>query len=178
MKLKRVLLPVVLFLTLIATAFAASKPVSDDFISDMIKQKLAADSVVKGGAIEVIAPPLTTESAASFCLIMSEIKSSETGLDAAKAVAINVRNRTTGSNTRLSFISSAHCTPIDRVEIRCLLAPRRFHFDMQIEVDVRVEQGFHFLPRECADLFQHRTFRSDDDRLLAVAFHQNRSEDA
>src|ERR1700721_510598 len=54
MKLKRVLLPVVLFLTLIATAFAAAKAVSDDFISDMIRQKLAADSVVKGGGIEVI----------------------------------------------------------------------------------------------------------------------------
>jgi osmotically-inducible protein OsmY len=54
MKLKRVLLPVVLFLTVIATAFAASKPVSDDFIYDTIKQKLAADPVVKGGAIEVV----------------------------------------------------------------------------------------------------------------------------
>jgi osmotically-inducible protein OsmY len=53
MKLKRVLLPVVLFLTLIATAFAAAKPVSDDFISDTIMQKLAADPVVKGGAIKV-----------------------------------------------------------------------------------------------------------------------------
>ena len=53
MKLKRVLLPVILFLTLIATAFAAAKPVSDDFISDTIMQKLAADPVVKGGAIKV-----------------------------------------------------------------------------------------------------------------------------
>jgi osmotically-inducible protein OsmY len=53
MKLKRVLLPVVLFLTLIATAFAAAKPVTDDFISDTIMQKLAADPVVKGGAIKV-----------------------------------------------------------------------------------------------------------------------------
>jgi osmotically-inducible protein OsmY len=54
MKLKRVLLPVVLFLTLIAGAFAASKPVSDDFLVDTIRQKLAADQVVKGGAIDVI----------------------------------------------------------------------------------------------------------------------------
>ena len=54
MKLKRVLLPVVLFLTLIAGAFAAAKPVSDDFISDTIMQKLAADPVVKGGAIKVV----------------------------------------------------------------------------------------------------------------------------
>jgi hyperosmotically inducible protein len=54
MKLKRLLLPLVLFLTLITTAVAASKPVTDDFLVDTIRQKLAADQVVKGGAIEVI----------------------------------------------------------------------------------------------------------------------------
>src|ERR1700728_2672980 len=58
MKLKRIVLPFVLFLTLIAalvqTMAAASKPVTDDFISDTIRTKLAADQIVKGGAIEVI----------------------------------------------------------------------------------------------------------------------------
>src|SRR5580693_5865059 len=54
MKIKRVLLPLVLLLTLITSALAAGKPVSDDFISDTIRQKLAADQIVKGGAIEVI----------------------------------------------------------------------------------------------------------------------------
>jgi osmotically-inducible protein OsmY len=54
MKLKRILFPVVLFLTLITTVLAASKPVSDDFLSDTIRQKLAADQIVKGGAIEVV----------------------------------------------------------------------------------------------------------------------------
>jgi hyperosmotically inducible protein len=54
MKLKRVLLPLVLLLTLITSALAAGKPVSDDFISDTIRQKLAADQIVKGGAIEVV----------------------------------------------------------------------------------------------------------------------------
>jgi hyperosmotically inducible periplasmic protein len=54
MKLKRILLPVVLLLTLIASALAAGKPVSDDFLSDTIRQRLAADQVVKGGAIEVV----------------------------------------------------------------------------------------------------------------------------
>lgn len=53
MKLKHVLLPFVLLLTLFPAAFAASKPVSDDFLSDTIRSKLAADQVVKGGAIEV-----------------------------------------------------------------------------------------------------------------------------
>jgi osmotically-inducible protein OsmY len=55
MTLKRILLPVVLFLTLFTTVLAAAKPVSDDFLVDTIRQKLAADPVVKGGAIEVIA---------------------------------------------------------------------------------------------------------------------------
>jgi osmotically-inducible protein OsmY len=58
MKLKRILLPLVLFFTLISTlattTFAAGKPVTDDFLVDTIRQKLAADEVVKGGAIEVI----------------------------------------------------------------------------------------------------------------------------
>ena len=54
MKLKRILLPIVLFLTLIATALGASKPVTDDFLVDTIRQKLAADQIVKGGAIEVV----------------------------------------------------------------------------------------------------------------------------
>jgi hyperosmotically inducible periplasmic protein len=54
MKLKRVLLPLVLLLTLIGSALAANKPVTDDFLSDTIRQKLAADQVVKGGAIEVV----------------------------------------------------------------------------------------------------------------------------
>ena len=53
MNLKRILLPFVLFLTLIGTLPAASKPVSDDFLIDTIRQKLAADQVVKGGAIDV-----------------------------------------------------------------------------------------------------------------------------
>jgi hyperosmotically inducible protein len=54
MKLRRVLLPFVLLLTLLSTVLVAGKPVTDDFISDTIRQKLAADQVVKGGAIDVI----------------------------------------------------------------------------------------------------------------------------
>jgi hyperosmotically inducible periplasmic protein len=61
MKLKRILLPLVLFFTLVltmgnmaTTALAAGKPVTDDYLSDTIRTKLAADQVVKGGAIEVV----------------------------------------------------------------------------------------------------------------------------
>jgi osmotically-inducible protein OsmY len=62
MKLKRICLTsalsIVAFFTLPAftlptPAFAADKPVSDDFLTDTIRQKLAADDVVKGGAIDV-----------------------------------------------------------------------------------------------------------------------------
>jgi osmotically-inducible protein OsmY len=50
---KRLLLPFVFLLTLAGGTFAASKPVTDDFLVDTIRQKLAADQVVKGGAINV-----------------------------------------------------------------------------------------------------------------------------
>jgi hyperosmotically inducible periplasmic protein len=53
MKTKRLGLSIVLFLSMLLTGYAANKPVTDDFISDTVRQKLAADSVVKGGAIEV-----------------------------------------------------------------------------------------------------------------------------
>ena len=56
MKLKRLCLSFALslaaFFTLAAPGFAA-KPVSDDFLIDTIRQKLASDDVVKGGAIDV-----------------------------------------------------------------------------------------------------------------------------
>jgi osmotically-inducible protein OsmY len=56
MKFKQIVLNVgltfALFLSLGGTSFAA-KPVSDDFLIDTIRQKLAADQVVKGGAIDV-----------------------------------------------------------------------------------------------------------------------------
>jgi osmotically-inducible protein OsmY len=53
MIIKRLGLSLVVFLSLLLTAYAASKPVTDDFISDTVRQKLAADSLVKGGAIDV-----------------------------------------------------------------------------------------------------------------------------
>ena len=34
-------------------AFSAGKPIEDDFLVDTIRQKLAADQVVKGGALQV-----------------------------------------------------------------------------------------------------------------------------
>ena len=50
----RLFLALALCFTLLSPVFAASKPVTDDFITDSVRQKLAADSVVKGGAIEVV----------------------------------------------------------------------------------------------------------------------------
>ena len=53
MKLKRLFVSLLMFFALIGQSFAAGKPVSDDFLIDTIRQKLAADPVVKGGAIAV-----------------------------------------------------------------------------------------------------------------------------
>lgn len=53
MKLKRLLVPLVLFVTLVMPAVAAKQPVDDAYLSDSIRSRLAADQIVKGGAIEV-----------------------------------------------------------------------------------------------------------------------------
>jgi hyperosmotically inducible protein len=53
MKIKRLLLPLLFLFTLVGATFAASKPVTDDYLVDSIRSKLAADQVVKGGAINV-----------------------------------------------------------------------------------------------------------------------------
>jgi osmotically-inducible protein OsmY len=52
MNIKRICLSAVISLGMAMTV-AASKPVTDDFVNDTVRQKLAADSLVKGGAIEV-----------------------------------------------------------------------------------------------------------------------------
>jgi len=50
------LLPQALLIPQAAIVWAApaSKPVTDDYISDSVRQKLAADTVVKGGDLEVV----------------------------------------------------------------------------------------------------------------------------
>ncbi len=53
MKMKRPIRTLVLSLTLAVAGFAAAKPVTDDYLTDEIRSKLATDQVVKGGAIEV-----------------------------------------------------------------------------------------------------------------------------
>ncbi len=53
MKIKRIVLSLVLFLSLLTAAVAGKKNTSDDYISDSVRQKLAADQVIKGGAIDV-----------------------------------------------------------------------------------------------------------------------------
>jgi osmotically-inducible protein OsmY len=53
MKIKRVVTALVLLLTLGFTTLAADKPTDDNYIYDSVREKLASDSVVKGGAIDV-----------------------------------------------------------------------------------------------------------------------------
>lgn len=53
MKIKRLVLSLLLFLTMLVTAVAAGKPRSDDYLNDTVRQRLAADALVKGGNIDV-----------------------------------------------------------------------------------------------------------------------------
>lgn len=53
MKIKRIALSLLLFVSMLVTALAADKPRSDDYLNDMVRQRLAADSLVKGGNIDV-----------------------------------------------------------------------------------------------------------------------------
>ncbi len=53
MKIKRLALSVVLFLSMLVSVFAADKPRSDDYLNDTVRSRLAGDSLVKGGNIDV-----------------------------------------------------------------------------------------------------------------------------
>jgi osmotically-inducible protein OsmY len=53
MKINRLVLSLLVPQVAVVSVMAGPKNVSDDYINDSIRQKLAADSVVKGGAIEV-----------------------------------------------------------------------------------------------------------------------------
>jgi osmotically-inducible protein OsmY len=53
MKIKRVVTAMVLLLALVVSALAADNPTDDNYIYDSVREKLASDSVVKGGAIDV-----------------------------------------------------------------------------------------------------------------------------
>jgi hyperosmotically inducible protein len=53
MTLKRIFIAVMLVASFMTAGFAGSKNTSDDFLIDTIRQKLASDQVVKGGAIDV-----------------------------------------------------------------------------------------------------------------------------
>jgi osmotically-inducible protein OsmY len=53
MKIKHVVTAFVLLLTLVVSTLAADKPTDDNYIYDSVREKLATDAVVKGGAIDV-----------------------------------------------------------------------------------------------------------------------------
>src|SRR4051812_28964167 len=53
MKIKRIGLALLMFLSMLLTAFAADKPTSDNYLIDSVRSRLAADSLVKGGSIDV-----------------------------------------------------------------------------------------------------------------------------
>jgi hyperosmotically inducible periplasmic protein len=53
MKIKRLVTSLVMLLALVTATLAADKKPDDDFIYDSVREKLATDIVVKGGAIDV-----------------------------------------------------------------------------------------------------------------------------
>jgi osmotically-inducible protein OsmY len=53
MKFKRIVSTLLLAFGLFSTALVADKPISDDFLTDTIRTRLASDAIVKGGAIDV-----------------------------------------------------------------------------------------------------------------------------
>jgi osmotically-inducible protein OsmY len=53
MKLKRLVTSIVLMLALVTAMLGADKKPDDNFIYDSVREKLASDVVVKGGAIDV-----------------------------------------------------------------------------------------------------------------------------
>jgi len=53
MKLKRLVASIVLMLALVTATLGADKKPDDNFIYDSVREKLASDIVVKGGAIDV-----------------------------------------------------------------------------------------------------------------------------
>jgi osmotically-inducible protein OsmY len=53
MKIKRLLTSIVLTLLMATVLLAGDKPPDDNFLYDSVRERLAGDIVVKGGAIEV-----------------------------------------------------------------------------------------------------------------------------
>jgi osmotically-inducible protein OsmY len=54
MKPNRLVLSLLIPQIVLVSAAVAEKPHSDDYISDSVRQKLAADTVVKGGDLDVV----------------------------------------------------------------------------------------------------------------------------
>src|SRR5689334_5635664 len=69
------------------------------------------------------------------------------------------------------LIFTRHCTPVQAVEERPVLAPAGLHLHMQIEIDLDAEQLFHLRARQRPDLLQHRRTTPDHDSLLPLALH-------
>src|ERR1019366_1503307 len=89
-----------------------------------------------------------------------------------------VSKRTSEPRTRLSFISSGHCTPVNSIQEPGLFPPARFHLYVEVEKNTRVEKCFHFLAGQRADLLEHGPALADDDALLSVTLHRNGGVDA
>src|SRR6185369_8081539 len=123
------------------------------------------------------APPLTSASPESLMRTWSTMRSSLTGLSAARQTLASM-NRIASTAQILEFIFSGHCTPVESIQKVRVLPPPRLHPNVQVEIDLHPENPLHLLPRQGPDLFEHRALGPDYAGLLPVALHPHRAIDA
>src|SRR3954467_7011623 len=98
------------------------------------------------------------------------MESSVTCLSAARQTPAT-SSRAMNMANNLTFIFTGHCTPVERIEVGRLFPPARLHSHVQVEIDLHAEDLLHLLPRQRADLLQHRALGPDHDRFLPVPLH-------
>src|ERR1700730_5536101 len=86
--------------------------------------------------------------------------------------------RNSANRRPLLFISTCHCTPVERIKKRGLLAPVGLDLNVKLQKNLHAEKLFHFLAGVGSYLLQHGAPRTDDDALLALAFHEYGGVDA
>src|SRR3954468_13955161 len=76
---------------------------------------------------------------------------------------------------RARIASAGASLQADIVEHALVLAPFRFHPDVQVEKDLGVEKLFQVFARRDADPLDHLAAAADDDGLLRLALDDDRA---
>src|SRR6516162_4437460 len=106
------------------------------------------------------------------------MESSVTGFLSAARHTAPARNSAIRAAISLRIVFTGHCTPVQRVQKRSLLAPSRLHAHVQVKIDLDAENPLHLLARQRPDALEHRAFSPDHDRLLPVPLDVDRGVDA